>query len=175
MNKKTFTMVVCSILFAGVVIGALTYMFHHPLTHEYYIFQNLEECELLLPADRSQINIDRYDSPDSDKSLKELHYHDFWGLKFQSDALEYEIFAYEFTDADSALQYYINVTGQHRYEKKLPLKSEDENKFLSASKGTSSYRMIGVYQNRAYQIITPKQYADEVNKLLANTFSQKLT
>ena len=174
MHKK-LPIIVCLVLFVGIVIGALTYMFHHPSTHEYFIFQNLEECELLIPANQSDADIDRYDSPDADKSLKGIPFNDFWGMKLQSDALEYEIFAYEFADSDSALKYYVNVTGQKSYEKKLPLESEDENKFLSASKGMTSYRIVAVYQNKAYQIIVPKQYAEEINELLASTFSQKLS
>lgn len=150
-------------------------MLNSSLTNEYFIFQNIEECELLIPEEQSQIDVNRYDSPDNDTNSKGLSFNSFWGMKFQSDSLKYEIFAYEFVDSNSALKYYVNVTGQHSYEKKLPLNSQDENKLLSASKGMSSYRIVAVYQNKAYLIMAHKQYEDEINKLLANTFSQKIS
>ena len=96
-------------------------------------------------------------------------------MDYKSDSLQYEIFAYEFEDSDSALKYYVNVTGQTSYEKKLPLDDTDENKLLSASSGMSSYRLIVVYKNMAYQIIAPKQYKSELHGLLSSTFSIKIS
>ena len=110
-----------------------------------------------------------------DKNLKNLSYESFFGMNFHSNELEYEIFAYEFVDSDSALKYYINVTGQNSYEKELPLDDSDENKRLSSSKGMSSYRLIAVHQNKAYVIVAPKQYEDVINKMLTTTFSFQLS
>lgn len=175
MYKKRLLITGCFILFTAIVVGILIYMFNNPLTHEYFIFQNLEECERLVPADYSKAEVIQYDSPDSDKHLKELLFNDFWGINFKSDKLEYEIFAYEFVDSDTALKYYVDVTGQNSYKKKLPLKNEDENKLLNASKGMSSYEIVAVYQNRAYRLVAPKQYEDAINELLSSVFSQKLS
>lgn len=175
MSKKRLPFLICSIVFAGVVVGVLVYMLCHPLTHEFYIFQNIEECESLIPADHSTAEVVQYHSPDSDESLQEIPFNDFWGMKFQSDTVEYEIFAYEFADSDAALRYYVNVTGQNSYEKKLPLNNEDENKLLNASKGMFYYEIVAVYRNKAYRLIAPKQYEKEINQLLADTFSQKLS
>ena len=175
LEKKARELVVFAILFAIVVIGGLAYMFFSNRTpDEYFIFQDINECEQLIPADKDNANIEQYDTPAKDKDLKGLSYDNFWGMKFQSDAMEYEIFAYEFKDADSALKYYVNVTGQHNYEKKLPLNSEDENKNLSASKGMFSYEIVITYQNNAYRLTAPSKYEDEVTELLANTFSLKI-
>ena len=175
MNKKRLApTVLCLILFAVVGIVLLTYMTLNPLTREYFIFQNIEECELLIPTDHSNAEIIRYDSPSKDKKLKGLPYNNFWAVKFESDTLEYEIFAYEFVDSDSALKYYINVTGKNSYEKNLPLKSEDENKLFCASRGMFFYEIVVIYQNKAYQIIVPNRYEDEVNNLLATAFSQQI-
>ena len=96
-------------------------------------------------------------------------------MEFRSSDLKYEIFAYEFVDSNSALKYYINVTGQTSYEKELPLDESYENKRLSSSKGMSSYRLIAVYQNKAYVIVAPKQYEDIINKMLASTFSFQIS
>ena len=88
--------------------------------------------------------------------------------------MKFEIFAYEFEDSNSALKYYVNVTGQKSYEKKLPLDDTDENKLFSASSGMSSYRLIVVYKNMAYKITAPKQYKAELHDLLSSTFSIKV-
>ena len=95
-------------------------------------------------------------------------------MSYESEKLKFEIFAYEFEDADSALRYYINVTGQKSYEQKLPLSSYDENKLLSASSGMFSYSLIVVYKNMAYQINAPKQYKNEIIEMLSTTFSIKV-
>ena len=98
-----------------------------------------------------------------------------FGIKFHSNELEYEFFAYEFADSNSALKYYINVTGQNSYEKELPLGDDNENKRLSSSKGMSSYRLIAVYRHMAYGIVAPKQYEDAINNMLTTVFSFQLS
>ncbi len=165
---------VISIVFVAIVVFALSYMFTHPLSGGYYIFQNISECEQLIPNDQSGVTVDRYDSPDKDTNLNGLLYKEFWGMNLSSDEIEYEIFAYEFEDSDSALKYYVNETGQNSYLNKLPLSMDDENKLFSASKGIPSYRLIVIYKNRAYKVISPSKYADSVNELLASIFSQKV-
>ena len=175
MCKKRIPIIVCPILFVGLVIALLIYMSLNPLPSEYYIFQNIEECELLVPNDQSNISIERYGAPIKDKNLKDLPYYDFFGIKFKSNTLEYELFAYEFTNADSALKYYVNFTGEKSYEKKLPLNEQEDNILLSASKGMSLFCIIAVSQNRAYKLIAPSKYTDEINELLAHTFSQSLS
>lgn len=150
-------------------------MLFYSSPNEYFIFQTINECEQLIPADQNDLIIERYASPEKDKNLKELSYESFFGMKFYSNELEYEIFAYEFVDSDSTLEYYINVTGQKSYEKELPLSDNEENKRLSSSKGMSAYRLIAVYQHKAYVIVAPKQYEGAINKLLATTFSCRLS
>lgn len=172
-KKKLPILISLSITFLFIV-GFIIYVLNYSSPNEYFIFQNINECNQLLPADQSNLTIDRYVLPDKDKNLKDLSYEHFWGMKFYSAELEYEIFAYEFRDSSSALKYYINVTGQNSYKKELPLSNDNANRRLSASKGLSSYRLVVVYQNKAYLVIAPNEYEDEINKLLAETFSYLL-
>ena len=175
MNKPKKKMIgICAALFLGVVVAWFIYALLHPLPREYYIFQDIDECENLIPSDQADAHIDRYDTPDQDKSLKGLPYDRFFGMSFESSSLEYEIFAYEFEDADSALKYFVNVTGQN-YEERLPLDEEDENILLSASSGMLQYQVVVVCRNRAYLLTAPNRYADEINELLGNTFSQEIS
>lgn len=166
---------IISIVFVAIVVFALSYMlFTQPPSGGYYIFQDISECEQLIPNDPAGVTVDRYDSPDKDANLKGLPYKEFWGIKFSSDEIEYEIFAYEFEDSDSALKYFVNETGKNSYLKKLPLSEDDENKNFSASKGMFSYRLIVIYKNRAYKVTAPSEYANSVNELFASIFSQKV-
>ena len=161
--------IVIGVFFATSVIHMLQ---DFPL--EIFIFQTIDECEQLIPADQTDAEIERYDSPEKDKNLKDLSYDAFFGMNFESDELQYEIFAYEFVDSDSALKYFINVTGKSIYEKDLPLSDDDENKQFLASMGAFNYELIAVYQNRAYVISAPKRFRQDINELLANTFSYKI-
>lgn len=156
------------------ITGFVIYMLNCSSPNEYFIFQTIDECKQLIPADQTDSIIERYVSPEKDKNLKDLSYESFFGMRFHSSELEYKIFAYEFVDSNSALEYYINVTGQNSYKKELPLDDDNANKRLSSSKGMLSYRLIAVYQNKAYVIVAPRQYAGTINKMLATAFSFQL-
>ena len=176
MAKRTKRIILIIAIAAIVIIGFSVQIFKGINTHdEYYIFAEIGECDKLLPSDRTNIKIEIYDSASNDKDLQDLSYNHFFAMDYKSNSLQYEIFAYEFEDSDSALKYYVNVTGQTNYEKKLPLDDNDENKLLSASSGMSSYRLVVVYKNMAYQIIAPKQYKSELHDLLSSTFSIKMS
>lgn len=172
---KKISIFVCLTLLIIFITGFIVYMLNYSSPSEYFIFQDISECESLIPADQSDLMIEKYGTSVKDNNSRGLSYDCFWGMKFESDELKYEIFAYEFLDSDSALKYYVNVTGQKNHEKKLPLSDDSENKLLSSTKGISEYRIVAVYQNRAYLLIAPKQYEEEINALLANTFSYKLS
>ncbi len=172
--KKKLSGLICLSVIFVFIIGFILYVFNFSEPDEFYIFQNIDECEKLIPAEQSDSVVERYNTPDKDKELKNLSYENFWGINYVSDQLEYEIFAYEFIDFDSALKYYINVTGKDAYEKELPLGNDGDNKYFSSTKGMFLYEVVVVYQNKAYRLTAPVQYADDINNLLANTFSYQL-
>jgi len=171
-KTKKCTIIIVSIV-SIILIGFFIQILNSQPDH-FYIFNEIDECEKLIPVDKSNINFAIHDVADKDNDLKGLLYNDFFGMSYESEKLKFEIFAYEFEDADSALRYYINVTGQKSYEQKLPLSSSDENKLLSASSGMFSYSLIVVYKNMAYQINAPKQYKNEIIEMLSTTFSIKV-
>ena len=174
-NPKKNTIIVVSIVF--VILIVFTIQIFSSLTQtpdNFYIFNSISECEKLISVDKSNINVEIYDDNNKDENSKGLLYNGFFGMNYESEELKYEIFAYEFEDANSALKYYVNVTGQKNYENKLPLSSSDENKLLSASSGMFSYRLIVVCKNMAYQINAPKQYKNAIIELLSTIFSIKV-
>ena len=176
MTRKTKRTILSIAIATIVLTGFFIQIFKSINTYnEYYIFAEIGECDNLLPSDQTNVKIEIYDTVSNDKNLQDLSYNNFFAMDYKSDSLQYEIFAYEFEDSDSALKYYVNVTGQTSYEKKLPLDDTDENKLLLASTGMFSYRLMVVYKNMAYQIIAPKQYKAELHDLLSSTFSIKIS
>ena len=172
-NKKLLTCICVSVIFA-LIIGFVVYVFNFSEPPEFYIFQSIDECERLIPTEHSDYAVEKYNSPDKDKELKNLSYEKFWGMNYESDDLKYEIFAYEFKDSDSALRYFINVTGKDLFEKDLPLSDDDKNEYYSSSKGMFSYDVVVVCQNKAYRLTAPVQYANDIKDLLKNTFTYQL-
>ena len=169
--RKKLPIIAVPILFFGIVAVALIYMFfNNPLPKEYYIFENLEECEGLIYTDIDDECFSKYELPSNDKDLDGLSYNKFWGGEFKSESLKYEIFAYEFEDDASALKYYANVSG-----KNIDLSyQEKHNGLFLASSGMTSYELVVISQNRAYKLIAPNRDIDEINTLLCETFSQKI-
>ncbi len=175
LSKKNLPILLGLIASFLLITGFVIYMLNFSSPNEYFIFQTIDECEKLIPTDQTDLLIERYTSPEKDKNLKGLSYESFFGMNIHSNEVKYEIFAYEFVDSNSALKYYINVTGQNSYKKELPLSDDTENKRLSSSKGMFSYRLIAVYQNKAYVIVAPSHFEKVINKLLATTFSYPLS
>lgn len=173
MQKKSLISV-SIILFAGIVVTVLVSMLLTSKPGEYYIFQNIEECERLLPSNSSDIQIERYKESSTDANSKGLLYRDFWGIRIESDTIEYELFAYEFNDFDLAKRYFANVTGKNE-DMKLPVNEQGDCYTFSLSKGMFSYCIVVVCGNRAYKLTAPNKYADDINMLLASTFSQKIS
>ncbi len=173
-KPKALVCFILTVLFLSAA-GVFIYGFLNPLSHEYYIFDQISECEQLIAVNQTDVKTDRYNDASGDKDAKGLSYDEFFGMNFKSNELEYEIFAYEFEDNNAALKYFVSVTGKTSYEKKLPLDSEDENKLFSASRGMAQYRIVITHQNKAYKIISSNKYEDEINELLSNTFSIKIS
>lgn len=63
-------LIVVLILITGFVI----YMLNCSSPNEYFIFQTIDECKQLIPADQTDSIIERYVSPEKDKNLKDLSY-----------------------------------------------------------------------------------------------------
>ena len=169
-NKKTRGFIIFA---AFVLVFALLFViFTNPLSGHYVIFESIEECERLLTYETSGGEAVRYTEPTLDKNIHGLVYQEFFGMSYQSAAMEYEIFAYMFEDKDSALQYFINETGMNSYKKNIPLRDDDPNRIFSAISGTSSYRVIVISGTRAYCLTAPVRYTEAVNEMLTEVFSE---
>ena len=124
MVKISNSRVILSLLLTvGVMVGAFCflewYRFTFPISDEHFVFQTIEECEQLLTHEGSDTPIIYDTEASADKNARELDYKEFFGFSYQSDTMEYEMFAYVFEDKESALRYFVNRTGESVYLKRL--------------------------------------------------------
>ena len=136
---------------------------HISLPKYTYMFQNLEECKQLKSYEQIPAQIVEYLDPTIDKNYNDLNYKFFWGMKYQSENLEYEIFAYEFTSKDYALKYYVNVT------------EDDTSDYITWIEifSDNQYEFVVIENDKVYVIKSSSLYIDSINKMLSDTFSVK--
>ena len=131
---------------------------------EVYIFDDITECQNIITNKSDDVDIEVYETPNSDKYLKDLEYEDFFACKYVCDDFEFEIFAYEFVDSDTNKQYFENVTDRT---------SERYSDFLSWG-GISNYSSVVINGNNAYIIHSSTSNKNKVTKFIATVFSVKL-
>ncbi len=131
----------------------------------FYIFDDISECENLEKTEYSEINVKKYTDPQEDKYLENLEYEAFYAAEFKSSELEFEIFAYEFDDPDTAKKYFENVTG----------KSRAYDTDFSSEKGMTQYRLVVIDFEKAYIVYTSRSSYNELNQALGSVFSKTIT
>lgn len=129
-----------------------------------YIFEDLNECKQLMSHEQALLEINEYHNPSVDENYSGLEYDAFWGMKYRSENIEYEIFAYEFADNDGALQYYTNVTGR----------TADSGKTRLGSKTygwNGECRVVVVDGNKAYTLVSSASLIHKIEEMLSAVFS----
>ena len=129
-----------------------------------YIFENISECENIEEYKSDDAVVTIYDIPTDDKNLDDLEYDSFYAASYESDELDFEIFAYEFVDSDSAKEYFSKKTG---------IESVYSTMFLTSG-GMTKYDIIVIDESRAYYAETSKEDEEDMNQLLSRVFSKKL-
>ena len=161
MNRKvivvTAVIVICLIFIPFIIL-----IMNNDLSFERsYMFEDISECEKLCTLGYKGEKITKYEKPDKDKNIKNLKYKEFFGLKYESEEVEFEIFAYVFETPEGARQYFKNETGND----KLAIN------FSGSSGLTGPYRHIVLVNEKVYYITTPKKYVNETEKILSEVFS----
>lgn len=116
----------------------------------YTIFADIAECEVLKNSTLEGARFEEYDASEKDRYLKKLDYNACFAGKFTCDEFAFEIYAYEFTDADGAKQYFENATGKNQ-------SSDDKSSFsLVQGIGIPLFNTtVNVYNGKnAYRIYT---------------------
>ena len=154
--------IVCFVLLVMVVIFQLSGCdFEIP---EVYMFADISECSNIGNLEYEGGTLTEYDTPNGDKYLKKLQYNDFFAAKYESDKVDFKIFAYQFDNSETAQKYFINATG----------KDVDLETNFSASTGLFEYRLIVIDGVYAYTVFAPSSKYDEIEEVLSIVFTQKL-
>lgn len=135
-----------------------------PDNTDFYMFEDISECDNIEVLKSEDVVITVYDAPDSDKNLGDLEYDEFYGAEYESAELDFKIFAYEFSNSDVAKEYYKNETG---------METELNTVFL-ASGGMAKYSIIVVDSNRAYCAYTTQKDSEDLQLFLGEIFSKKI-
>ena len=128
------------------------------------IFSNIQQCKSaeILKSDNAKITI--YDFPTSDKHLKEIKYQDFFACNYVCESFSFELCAYEFFSAETAMQYFENATS----------KKNDPNPTFLDSTGMNNFTRIVVKGNKAYNVSCKKDDEEKVIEFLNNWFDEKV-
>lgn len=129
-----------------------------------YIFESIEECHKISELDYSGKVVTIYDSPDKDECIEDLRYTAFYGAKFRSYELNFEIFAYEFSSENEAREYYMNVAGM----------SPSANPCFLSSGGLFSSKILVINSKNAYTVYTSFLGDIALSDVLEDVFSIKI-
>lgn len=133
-------------------------------TFDVHMFSDLSECYTIESLGKVNEQIIVYDSPYEDKYIGKLEYNEFYACSYLCDELQFDLFAYEFSDHITAKKYFEAVTG----------KEDIRATTFSDVKGLRSYRRIVIDDNYAYAVYTTVSQADVVTDLLNQMFSRKV-
>ena len=131
---------------------------------DFYIFSDIGECENINTYKDENATVTVYDTPQEDENLCDLVYNDFFAACYDSSDLKFDIFAYEFTDSDSAKKYYEKVTGT----------SQNSDTCFSAYGGMTTYTVVVIDGSNAYCANTTQKDSEELKSFLGEVFSKKI-
>ena len=170
--KKTRKELLIVIITFLVLFGALAIIVANNWNREQtdiFIFKNIEECQGLLSSSNEDVKTTVYDSPSDDKYLKDLTYVDFFAAKYESEELEFEIFAYVFDSAEASQRYFENATGIA-----VSLTTNFSSSYGVGLFGISSAKLVVIDSERAYIIHVPHNQLEKLEKLLGEVFTVKI-
>ena len=155
------------IAFAFILVSSAVSCF--PGKPNIYIFNDISECENISFLKYENSILYRYENPSSDTYLRKLSYVEYFAARYESDELEFEIFAYVFENSETAMQYFENVTG----------KNDNLSVNFSISSGVgllgvSSSEIVVIDGKCAYTVFTPRNQLEETKRALGEIFSKKL-
>ena len=155
--------------FCGVLLFLLYLLFlllpdQEAETLDVYIFSDIEECRKFDEDMTSNAKVTIYNKPDTDTNLKDLKYLDFYACKCHSGEFEFEMFAYNFIDSDTAKEYFKNETG----------KNDDLEINFSNSSGMGLFRSIVIDGNKAYSVYCKDSDSLKVIEFINSIFTKQL-
>ena len=128
------------------------------------MFSDIGECHAIENLNHNNADIKIYASTDQDRYIKDLQFQHYFGCRYTSDELSFELFAYEFSNDDTAMLYFKNLTG----------KDIDPNPTFCDSSGMYWFKRIVVKENKAYAIHCKKEHKDKTIELINSCFKEKM-
>lgn len=126
------------------------------------IFGDFNECYVI--EDQQYEHIVIYDSPEEDIYIKELAYEKFYGCEVKSNDFQFQFFAYQFYNNESAQEYFTTVTG----------KDVNLSTNYSLSSGMRLYSGVVIDDEKAYLLKCHKDHAVAATNFLNNIFTKEI-
>ncbi len=127
---------------------------------DFYIFEDISDCENITEHLEDETKLEIYDTPEKDPALKDIEYKSFYAARYKSRKMDFEIFAYEFKNAEDLEEYCTN-------------KDECYESYGIKSQGLFYTFIYVADENRAYSLYTNTFDDKEVKEILEKTFSIK--
>ena len=93
---------------------------------DFYIFEDISQCEKIVENKSEDAIVTVMETPSADKNLRSLPYEEFWGCEYESNEMEFTLYAYVFQDYDTASKYYRRAASR---ERKLDKESSGNGNF----------------------------------------------
>lgn len=129
-----------------------------------YMYSSIQECNAITYVKAEDAVVTIYEDSSQDKYIEGIDYAAYFGCKYYSETMQFELFAYEFSDEDAAGTYFKNVTG----------KKNTSQKNYSDNTGIATYRRIALQDNKVYVVRSPKKDAVEVCEFINQIFSNQI-
>lgn len=167
MKKQKIYGIIAVVIFLSVTlvplfVSVVREKIEYPNGRSFYIFSDISDCEKLEEYDG--VEVKKHDTPKKDKYLKDLKYERFYAGKISSEDFEFDIFAYEFSDEESAKKYYDNVTGV----------DIERNPAYLSSWGSFSGKLVVIHGKNAYILHTSTNNRNQVLDFIHEIFTVKI-
>lgn len=133
--------------------------------NEAYMFADISECENIVLNKSEDTEVTVYDTPEKDKNLKDFEYDSFYAVKYKSKEMNFEIFAYDFVDIDTAKNYFEECANRECIG----------NKDFYISSDLINHTIRAFDEDKAYVLYSRLGYRESVNEFLSNVFSVSIT
>lgn len=130
-----------------------------------YIFEDMAECEAFRTMSDNNGTFTEYTDRITDDNLSNLSYVSCLSGKYLCDKYNFEIFAYEFENEESARAYFKNCTGKN---------TNDLRQNFSLSSGLFRSHLAVLKGTKAYVVSCPTKYVQDVLQVLEKCFSDRI-
>ena len=161
MKKRLLITLIVFSLIVTVGLTAIALRTRKLVDTNIYIFANIQECNALDATGK----FIPYSDVSKDSHIGELPYTAFYAGEYKDEFVEFQIFAYEFSDTEAARAYFKHTTGKD---------SKQLTQNFSLSEGMRNARIVVFSENHAYVAYFSNDSTQEVLEILKDIFSTKI-